>query len=225
MIRSCKVVSVLLTALTGLFMVSCATDQAAKMRAERKTTVGSNVSNSLVAEYRPADNYGVDFAYYSSFGRSSSSYELMDNNLSLFGSEDGQRALDRSSMNSFTAAGSWYPWATSAFRVGAGLTQSTGEISFDSPQVNADAKWRQVRYDISSTYLTLPLGWNWIFETLEGFTFGWDIALNYRMLNNSSLTSSDSSIDTANRDAYFKRFENSQKVVYGSVLSHIGYSF
>lgn len=90
MIRSCKVVSVLLTALTGLFMVSCATDQAAKMRAERKTTVGSNVSNSLVAEYRPADNYGVDFAYYSSFGRSSSSYELMDNNLSLFGSEDGQ---------------------------------------------------------------------------------------------------------------------------------------
>ena len=227
-----KIVSILLPALAGLLMASCATDQAAKMRAERKTTVGSDlISSLLVAEYRPAENYGVDFAYRKGVLG-------IQNDLppSLLGATKGPcypsldsscvRSLYQTSMNSFTAAGSWYPWATSAFRVGAGLTYSTGVTSFNSPQANADATWSQVKYKRSSTYLNLPFGWNWIFETLGGFTLGWDYALNYRMLNSSSLTESGgSTIDTADRDAYFKRFENNQKVVYGSVLSHIGWSF
>jgi len=189
LVKSLRVFSA--TLCTSVALVSCATDQAAKMRTDKKTTVGLvGLGQGALVEYRPSAAYGVDLAFQNgSLG--------LPGRLSFASLvEDTIRELDESDLKTYTLAGTFYPWQNSAFRVGAGLTSTTGNLTFDAFTVDENSASQKVKYSYSSNYLVIPVGWNWIFESLGGFTYGLSYDLMFEISNSTSMTANAGCLTT-----------------------------
>jgi hypothetical protein len=219
LVKKLRVISVILA--TSVTLVSCATDQAAKMRTDKKTTVGVvGLGLGALVEYRPSAGYGVDLAFQNGSLGLPGRFTFA----SLF--EDSIRELDETDLKTYTLAGTFYPWQNSAFRVGAGLTSTTGNLKFDAFAVDENSASQKVKYSYSSNYLVIPVGWNWIFESLGGFTYGLSYDLMFEISNSTSMKDGGTAaIDTADRDAYLNEYKNDRKRRVGGMLSHIGWSF
>lgn len=204
----------------ALAFTGCATSQAGKMRQAKPVTIGANFNSNVIAEYRPSKNLGVDAVYMpGTLG--------VESDISVTSLIEGAvRDLKEEKPVSIYAGLSYYPWDSSAFRLGLGGSQQQSNVKFFALNKTVDSPLIPVEYKVNYTYGTVSAGWNWVFESLWGFTFGFDFAVHNRVAASSTLvTNGGDSVDTTDRDDYFKAYDKSRKTMYGSLLSHYGWSF
>ena len=204
----------------ALALTGCATSQAGKIRQSKPVTVGANFRSNVIAEYRPSKNLGIDAVYMpGTLG--------IESDISVRSVIEGAvRDLKEEKPVSIYAGLSYYPWDSSAFRLGLGGSQQQSNVKFFTLNKTVDGPLIPVEYKVNYTYGSVSAGWNLVFESLWGFTFGFDLAVHNRIAANSTMViNGGDSVDVTDRDDYFKAYEKSRRTMYGSLLSHYGWSF
>jgi len=152
------------TAGLPLLTSGCAPSQAQAIRQGRNTTIGL-----LGASYRPTGTFGVGVT-----GQFGSDEFSVDKSKKERATSDTDKANLRDVAERSEAVAPfvhYYPWATSAFFVGAGARFSTLKYTFEEENSQSTAlapSYSEVKYNVASTEVHMPLGWHWIWES--GFT-------------------------------------------------------
>jgi hypothetical protein len=118
-----------------------------------------------------------------------------------------------------------YFWPTSAFYWGLGVRREDSKISFDERKTghtNDDTDRVRVEYTESTTWVGLPLGWDWVWE--NGFTLMLDFGPRVRVANSRTFSEDGGQdVDTGDRDSHVDSIGHSTITLgFGGL---IGYSF
>lgn len=190
-------------------MCHCATDNAAQLREERQFSIGV-----WGAGYRPNPDIGVgltgSMSSDGSNGFGSNFMEISKRNVNQSGQSIGLSVVK-------------FPWKTSAFCFGLGISTSKGEVAFDADVVDGSSEMTRVKYTRSATYVGVPIGWYWIWE--KGITFALNLGPNYRIAHKTSLAQDGGAkVDAGQRDDFISSMENSNRITWGG-FGLMGYSF
>ena len=210
---------------SALVQSSCASDNAGDLREVRPTSVVGTLGPALSLEFRPRRNWGLGLYGFSADA------ELNATELNIF--ESLWDKLDDSSRNlkiegtDIGVAASFYPFDTSAFRIGLGLESHTSRVSFDSDTLDVDTiglpVQTKVSYAQNSNYLAIPLGWNWI--STSGVSFFLDVGPRFRLTRSTHWKNAGGTrIDEKARDSYANEKEDEKNLQLGG-SGGIGYSF
>jgi hypothetical protein len=197
---------IFLVVLAAIVQTSCATDKAAKVRADRPVSVGL-----LGVGVRPAPGIGV--MVHGSFsddggGGYSSVNDKTERRLSYAG-------------HRISGEVQYFLWDTSAFHIGAGLEAGSGKVAFDAKQSNSDALTR-VKYARESRSIYAPIGWFWIWES--GASLGLNFGPSWRFYSRQSLVNDGgANVDVNDRDKVINHSPSFNVIQGGQVF--IGYSF
>lgn len=200
----------LVNSVIGVFLTSsCATDDAAKLREAKPHTIGifggafrPNPSTIVAGDI---NQLTVTPTNYVSFLKS------RERNLIASG-----LLLD--------FYGAHHLWDTSAFYVGGGVRVAQGEISFDAKNALTGKLTERVRYMRNDVYLTIPIGWYWIWES--AFTLGLDFGPNLRISKSLKISSDGGvNVDGVDRDKYADEITAGNGFEFGGGRGIIGFSF
>ena len=206
----------LLPLITLFTTISCATDNAEKVRQERPYTVGY-----LGGGYRPKGNMGINvYPSYTSarFGNSPSTESS-----SLF-KEETDRDLNLKDFN-FSGSFIYFPWHTSAFNMGISVKKGTSTLSYNADGATSTAVSSRINVEYQRSYTTIgiPVGWYWIWE--NGFTLSLDFGPRWRVTNSLSWNyDGGTAVNQSERDSFQSKMENVNAFTLGGA-GIIGYSF
>lgn len=207
--------------LSTFLAISCASDNAAALREVRPNTIAANLGPLISFEHRPHKNIGIDlYAHSADNELHSGSFDLWE---SL-----GDSARDYKNRGTDIGLGaSFYPFETSAFRTGLGLEMHNSTASFDSDTLDRDVYGfpgsTRASYKQSSMFLSIPLGWSWIWDS--GFSFSLDYGPRIRLSRSTSWKNTGGSrVDQSFRDNYMNDKEDDKNVQFGG-SGGFGYSF
>lgn len=210
-------------AVLTIFGTGCATDSASSLREARPLTLGANFAPLIGGQYRINGDVGIDATIANG---------PLGVPAGLFGAggfwgalEDGLRDLKETGSHA-SLGGSYYPIKSSAFRIGAGLGFEQMTVAFDADLDEGqpdDAPLERVTYKRTATFLSLPIGWHWIWDS--GFSFSLNMGPNFRVSHKVSYTDEGAAaVDEDDRDEYRDDTESERKMTWGG-LGYFGYSF
>lgn len=209
---------ILILALAALFQ-ACAPSQAEAIREERPVSIGYPA-----AAYRPNGKVAVGVGLDPTVGQEMKVKDTSSGGLALTGnnSDDVQDVKVRTeAVSPFVH---YYPWATSAFFVGAGLEVARSRYNFEEDRT--DGGTTNVSYETTGTYLGVPAGWAWIWD--NGFSLFFDLGPRWRVREASRFNDSgeDENVNVSERDDMVDDLDElfANRVRFGG-SSMIGFSF
>jgi hypothetical protein len=191
---------------------SCATDDAAKLRAEKPIEVGL-----LGGMYRPDDNKG--------FGLAANVEKSIPAPTSFFDTDKNEeKDPEIVQATEFNLFYHHYPWETSAFFVGASAVQRESTFKFDEPRT-AGGGDEEIKFTNKSTYVGVPLGWSWIWD--NGISLLLDLGPRYKVSEERTFSNdAEDEVSSTSRDDTVNDLEGKYlpKLSIGAA-GLIGYSF
>lgn len=179
--------ALLLIAISGAFF-ACAPTNAEAIRKDKSLTLGLPG-----ASFRPSGSVGIGFTG----SHTAEQKTTVDNSKSGFASitavkkdenPDAQREVTASTY-SISPFVQYFPFATSAFFVGAGATFNRAYYKYDEETVDSTSlnpQYGEVNYETRSTYVGVPVGWAWIWT--PGFSLTLDFGPRARITHTSAVS-------------------------------------
>lgn len=208
--------------------LACATDQAEKLRSERSVSIGSDLSLSVLGgQYRAKSNPNLGFDVAVSRSVHGIGYSEISNPGNLF-SNALNDALRNVKVTGYTVDGgvSWFPFSNSAFRTGLHLSVEQAQTVFSAllKDSTSSAELPRVTYDRQAVYVGIPVGWHWLWD--NGITWGLDVGPRLRLTSKKTIENDGGpTADAADRDKYIADAEDRRKVLFGGLITYLGYSF
>jgi len=122
----------------------------------------------------------------------------------------------------------YFPWSTSAFFVGIGgsLHRATYRFAEDTEtSTNLAPSSTDVSYDVNSSYVGVPAGWAWIWES--GFSLGLDFGPRFRVRREIAYRNDGTTggVDSEKRDNTVATLDSLERPVNWGGTGIIGWSF
>jgi hypothetical protein len=121
-----------------------------------------------------------------------------------------------------------YPWDSSAFFFGGGISYSKSNYRFSEERMDSTAlapTYTDVAYDSTSTYVGVPVGWAWIWES--GFSLTLDVGPRFRVSRTQEMRDDGeaSGVNSQSRDRTVETIDSLENPVTLGGSGIIGWSF
>ena len=215
-------IPVLVCLVAGPLTQGCAPSRAKMVREQRNTTIGL-----LGASYRPTGAVGIGI----SGGAAKKDIDI-DRDKKSYATNKSDDVNVRSmseTTSTFSPFVHYYPWETSAFMVGAGLNISKNKYVYDEEKEGSTTlapTYSEVKYEVSSTEIHMPLGWHWIWENGVTLMLDFGPSVNVAYKGKYSNDGSENGVKPEERDRSISALDNTkQGGLRFAGASLIGYSF
>lgn len=209
---------------------ACAPERAEAIREDKSLTLGLPG-----ASYRPTGKLGVGVT--GSYGhREKMTVNTKERGVTALAVNfdtnrpstlEGDKEIDAShtTINPFVQ---YFPWSTSAFFVGVGGSFYHATYRFEEEtegSTNLAPSYTGVSYDINSTYIGVPAGWAWIWES--GFSLGLDFGPRFRVNRDIAYRNdgASSGVNRGKRDETVATIDSLERPVNWGGTGIIGWSF
>jgi len=209
--------------------LACAPEHAAKVRADKSLTLGA-----FGAAYRPNGKFGFGATVGTGTETKTVDPTKSDGDVVVTKKVDADLYNYRNVKTSATGINPfvhYYPWETSAFFVGAAASIYTAKYSFHEETSGSTSllpSYTDVDYNQNATYVGVPLGWAWIWES--GFSLTLDFGPRTRVAatGHYSKDGTDDGVDVAKRDLTTKAIDKlGTGILFGGPTGNllVGWSF
>jgi hypothetical protein len=204
----------------------CATDQAAKVRSDKPSTVGV-----WGGAYRPSAKIGI-VSELGGLVSPQTDQKHVDGNGDIKdkrGEEANSQNIDSRESQEVDLGLHYYPSPLSAFFFGLAANRRKNVTKFDSPNQGsslANPSYSNVQVSDDVVAVGPAMGWDWIWpngvSVLWDFGPRWDVSKSRNMSDNSG---SSDKIDVAKRDKLLKKIDNSGSLRLVDTHLIVGFSF